>query len=109
MSPCRAPTAKPCFCSDLYNSATSRLRLQKMIAFCRSLASRNSRRSVSSFSCGSRPTLNCNWARPSAVAADIEHLILLGDGRSVSDLQGLWGGSRLGQYNGHQCEGDDVH
>ena len=37
MSPCMAPTLKPCFCSDFANSATSRLRLQNMMAFLRSV------------------------------------------------------------------------
>ncbi len=41
MSPCNAPALKPCFCSDLCSSATSRLRLQKMIAFLKSAALAN--------------------------------------------------------------------
>ena len=38
---------KPCFCSDLWRIATSRLRLQKMIAFLKSAAPRIKRRKVS--------------------------------------------------------------
>src|SRR6267378_3835998 len=92
MSPCRAPTLKPCFCSDLYSSATSRLRLQKMIAFCRSLASRSRRRSVSRFSCGSRPTLTWNWDTPVAVVAGLETSTFSGLCRKVSVMRRISGG-----------------
>ena len=49
MSPCRAPALKPCFCSDLSRIATSRLRLQKMMAFL-TFSDRINWRSTSRFS-----------------------------------------------------------
>ena len=49
MSPCSAPALKPCFCSDLCRIATSRLRLQKMMAFL-TFSLRISSRSTSRFS-----------------------------------------------------------
>src|SRR3979409_335008 len=94
MSPCRAPTLKPCFCSDLYNSATSRFRLQKIIALWRSLASRSRRRSVSRFSCGSRPTLIWNWATPTAGVAGLETSIFSGMCREGSVVRADFGGHR---------------
>ena len=54
-SPCSAPALKPCFCRDLCKSATSRFRLQKMMAFLKSAASQNRRRNVSRFA-GPGPT-----------------------------------------------------
>ena len=50
MSPCRAPAEKPCFSRERCRIATSRLRLQKMIAFLKLSAERISERSVSRFS-----------------------------------------------------------
>ena len=52
MSPCSDPTLKPCCFSDLNSTSTSRLRLQKIRAFCTS-SDRISRRSASRFSNGS--------------------------------------------------------
>src|SRR5215212_9110163 len=92
MSPCRAPTLKPCFCSDLCKSATSRLRLQKMIALFRSFASPNRRRNVSRFWCGSRLTLTWNWATPAAVVAGLETSIFSGLWRKVSVMRAISGG-----------------
>ena len=65
--------------------ATSRLRLQKMIAFLRSLASRSKRRSTSRFSCGSRPTTDLRTvSRSTAAVAGLETSIFSGLCRKVS-------------------------
>ena len=57
MSPCNAMAEKPWRTSERCSAATSRLRLQKMIALVRPSAERMRRRSVSRLSCGSRPVL----------------------------------------------------
>ena len=58
MSPCSAAALKPWRTSERWSCATSRLRLQKMIAFLKFSAERIRRRSVSRLSCGSRPVLH---------------------------------------------------
>ena len=58
MSPCSAIAENPWLTSERCSVATSRLRLQKMIALVSPSAERISRRSVSRLSCGSRPGLD---------------------------------------------------
>ena len=54
----QATAEKPCCSSERCSSATSRLRLQKMMAFLKPSAVRIRRRSVSRLSSGSRPVLD---------------------------------------------------
>src|SRR5271157_4174790 len=68
-SPCSAPTEKPCFSSERYTTCTSRLRLQKMIAFLKLSAPRMMRRSVARLSGGALPDGTSVWVVFSTVAA----------------------------------------
>src|SRR5262245_19134853 len=79
MSPCNAIAEKPWRTSERCSAATSRLRLQKMIALVKPSAERMTRRSVSRLSCGSRPVLTSNWVVVATVVA----------GRETSTFTGL--------------------
>ena len=74
MSPCSATALKPWRTSERCSSATSRLRLQKMIAFLKPSAERIRRRSVSRLSCGSRPVLTSSWVVVATVVAGLRDL-----------------------------------
>ena len=72
MSPCSATAEKPWRTSERCSAATSRLRLQKTIAFFKPSAERMRRRSVSRLSCGSRPVLTSSWVVVATVVAGRE-------------------------------------
>ena len=119
MSPCSATALKPCRTSERCSSATSRLRLQKMIAFLKLSAARIRRRSVSRLSCGSRPVLTSCWVMVGDGGGGLRHFDphrivqeLLGD---APDLRRHGGGEeqRLARER-HQLAdaldvGDEAH
>ena len=88
MSPCSAPTEKPCRCSDLYSMSTSRLRLQKINAFCTS-SDRTSRRSASRLSVSA--TRASLAMMVGATDAALETVIVLGFFRNASDSRRISG------------------
>ena len=65
MSPCSAPTEKPCRLSDLYRMSTSTLRLQKISAFF-TASRRSSRRSAS------RLSVSRHQSRPAVIVVATE-------------------------------------
>src|SRR6516164_3935717 len=91
-SPCSAIAEKPWRTSERCSAATSRLRLQKMIALVKPSAERMTRRSVSRLSCGSRPVLTSNWVVVATVVAGRETSTFTGLCRNCSVMRRISGG-----------------
>ena len=87
-SPCSTPAENSCFTSDLYSTSASRLRLQKISAFCTS-SLRISLRSASRLSC------SATRARPAtmvvATEAARDTVMVLGFCRNASDRRRISG------------------
>ena len=119
MSPCSAPTLKPCLDSERWSVATSRLRLQKMMAFLKLSAPRISARSTARLSTGSRPDGTMYWLMVVAAVAGFEASTRTGLDRNWSARRLISGGmvaekNRVWRVNGQQLAdaldvGDEAH